>query len=68
MMRKICIAMTSTALLLLAGCVSMPDPSTNIHQPMTARPQPLALSTSAMVNWRYLKIAAHAMWGIRSPS
>jgi flagellar L-ring protein precursor FlgH len=47
MMRKICIAMTSTALLLLAGCVSMPDPSTNIHQPMTARPQPLALSTSA---------------------
>lgn len=38
-MRKIRGAMTSVVLL-LAGCVSMPDPSTNIHQPMTARPQP----------------------------
>lgn len=42
MMCKIWKAMTSAALLMLSGCVSMPDPSTNIHQPMTARPQPAA--------------------------
>lgn len=43
MMRKIWMTMTSAAALLLAGCVSMPDPSTSVHQPMTARPQPAAM-------------------------
>lgn len=35
------------ALLALAGCVSMPDPSTNVHQPMSARPQPLMAPAAA---------------------